>query len=131
MSSLRIPVRWADLDPLGHVNTAVFLTYLEEGRDSWLLEVLGDTFSPDQYVVARVEINYRHEIPAGTRYVHAHHECVGVGTSSITTEERLDDGNGTVFAEAQVVLVLWDRESRKPRPAADAERVALQGLAPI
>lgn len=31
-----VQVRWQDLDGLGHVNHAVVLTYLEEGRDAFL-----------------------------------------------------------------------------------------------
>ncbi|MEP7026592.1 MAG: hypothetical protein ABJB47_22870, partial [Actinomycetota bacterium] len=34
-----VGVRWRDGDGLGHVNHAVFLTYLEEGRDAFFLDV--------------------------------------------------------------------------------------------
>ena len=36
-----VDVRWRDVDALGHVNHAVFLTYLEEGRDAFYQPTLG------------------------------------------------------------------------------------------
>jgi len=36
----RIEVRWRDVDNYGHVNNAVYLTYLEEVRDEWLARTL-------------------------------------------------------------------------------------------
>jgi len=36
LHTLRIPVRWADLDALGHVNSATYFTYFEQARVSWL-----------------------------------------------------------------------------------------------
>ena len=34
----RIAIRWRDVDNYGHVNNAVYLTYLEEARDAWVRE---------------------------------------------------------------------------------------------
>ncbi len=36
-----VPVRWRDTDAQGHVNHAVFLTYLEEARDAFFEHVIG------------------------------------------------------------------------------------------
>ena len=55
-----IEIRWRDCDPYGHVNHAVFLTYLEEVRDEWLIAAVGEDALG--YVVARVEIDYRREL---------------------------------------------------------------------
>ncbi len=129
MSPTRLPVRWRDLDPLGHVNAAVFLTYLEEGRNVWLREVLGDGFGPEQYVLARVEIDFRAEIAAGAEYVQTDHELASVGRSSISVVERLSDSGGVTAAQARVVLVMWDPHRRGSRPVSEAEREALAGLA--
>ena len=44
--SVEVPVtvRWRDFDALGHVNNAVFLTFLETGRDRFFHSLVGDTF---------------------------------------------------------------------------------------
>src|SRR5260370_29926341 len=56
---LPVKVRWRDVDALGHVNHAVFLTYLEEGRDAFYLQTLG---SEPHYVVVRLEVDLRAEV---------------------------------------------------------------------
>ena len=48
-----VDVRWRDVDALGHVNHAVFLTYLEEGRDAFFAQTLA---SDPIYVVVRLEV---------------------------------------------------------------------------
>ncbi len=44
--STDIEVRWRDLDALGHVNNAVYFTYLEMARVRYMAEV-GTTTDPD------------------------------------------------------------------------------------
>ena len=61
----QVTVRWRDGDGLGHVNHAVFLTYLEEGRDAFYEHAFSDTI----YVVARIEIDLRHEVLGHDRRV--------------------------------------------------------------
>lgn len=38
--TVEIPVRWSDMDALGHVNSSVFFTYLEQARIEWWREYL-------------------------------------------------------------------------------------------
>src|SRR3954469_22772725 len=58
----RIEVRGRDVDNYGHVNNAVYLTYLEEVRDEWLARTLQDDEAGWDYVVARIEIDFRREV---------------------------------------------------------------------
>ena len=118
-----ILVRWADLDALGHVNNATFLTYLEECRDQFMREALGDVFL--DMVIVRVEIDYRAEIPAGIQAVDVSCALESIGTSSLRTRERITLPDGTVAAESITVAVVRDRESKSTRPWSDAERIAL------
>lgn len=124
-----IAIRWRDLDALGHVNSAVFLTYLEAGRDLWLREVLGETFQANQYVVVRVEVDFCAEIRQGTPYVESLHDVEAVGGSSITLNERLRDPAGVTVAQARVVIVLWDPDEHSSRAVTELERAALLELA--
>jgi acyl-CoA thioester hydrolase len=119
-----IEIRWRDLDPYGHVNHAVYLTYLEEVRDEWLERAVG----PDAlgYVVARVEIDYRRELVQADDRVRARVRLDSLGTSSVRTVEELVVAAGEeVAAEARAVLVACDAE-RRPRPLTDPERAALE-----
>ncbi|HET9125088.1 MAG TPA: thioesterase family protein [Solirubrobacteraceae bacterium] len=121
----RIPIRWRDLDPLGHVNSAVYMTLFEAGRDLWLGELLGPPFTGDQYVIARIEIDFLAEIGREIAHVESRHEVEAVGTASITLREELSDPDGVSVAQARVVIVLWDPRARRARPVSAAERRAL------
>ena len=123
MHEKEIEIRWRDLDPYGHVNHAVFLTYLEEVRDEWLMTAVGDDALG--YVVARVEIDYRRELTQKDDRVVARIELDSLGTSSVCTVEALYVKGGDLAAEAKAVLVACDDQHR-PRPLTDEERAVLE-----
>jgi acyl-CoA thioester hydrolase len=117
-----VDVRWRDVDALGHVNHAVFLTYLEEGRDAFYSRVLG---GDPIYVVVRIELDLRAEVRYSDRQVTVHIEPERLGTTSLTTRETILTPSGDVAAEARVVSVRWDAARRTPVPFTEAERAQL------
>ena len=117
-----VSVRWRDGDGLGHVNHAVFLTYLEEGRDAFYTQTLG---RDPHYVVVRVEIDLRAEVRYTDKRLQVRIEVERVGTTSLTTRETIRTPAGLTAAEARVVTVLWDADARKPVPFAADERARL------
>jgi acyl-CoA thioester hydrolase len=119
-----VVVRWRDLDALGHVNHAVFLTYLEEGRDAFYTQTLG---ADPSYVVVRLEVDLRAEVRYEDRRVTVLIEAERLGTTSLTTRETLLNSAGEVAAQARVVTVRWDAGGRKPVPFSEAERALLSG----
>ncbi|MDB5949239.1 MAG: acyl-CoA thioesterase, partial [Massilia sp.] len=36
---MRMPIRWGDMDAMGHVNNTVYFRYFEQARISWFDEV--------------------------------------------------------------------------------------------
>jgi len=122
----RIEIRWRDLDAFGHVNNAVYLTYLEEVRDEWLDRTLGSAWD---YVLARVAIDYRRELTQADDEVVARCRLGRVGTSSLTTREELFAGD-ELAAEAEAVLVAFDREAGRSRPLRDGELATLEAALP-
>jgi acyl-CoA thioester hydrolase len=117
-----VDVRWRDTDALGHVNHAVFLTYLEEGRDAFYIRAIGS--EPD-YVVVHLELDLRAEVRYEDRRVTVKIAVERLGTTSLTTRETVVTASGVVAAEATVVTVRWDAGLRKPVPFSDAERARL------
>jgi acyl-CoA thioester hydrolase len=122
-----VDVRWRDVDALGHVNHAVFLTYLEEGRDAFFTQVLG---SDPVYVVVRIEIDLRAEVRYQDRQVTVRIEVERLGTTSLTTRETVLTPAQEVAAEARVVAVRWDAGLGKPVPFSEAERALLAARLP-
>ena len=126
MHEKQIEIRWRDQDPYGHVNNAVYLTYLEEARDEWLERTLGDGDQLWDHVIARVEIDFRRELTQADDTVVARCELEEIGRSSVRTRELLLTDGATVAAEARCVLVARDRESGSSRALSDAERAAFE-----
>jgi acyl-CoA thioester hydrolase len=123
----QVSLRWRDVDALGHVNHAVFLTYLEEGRDAFYVQALS---RDPHYVVARVEIDLRAEVRYADRLLRVRIEVERVGTTSLTTRETILTPAGVTAAEARVVTVLWDGSARKPMAFAADERGRLAAHCP-
>jgi acyl-CoA thioester hydrolase len=120
-----VRVRWRDVDALGHVNHAVFLTYLEEGRDAFYAAILG---AEPLYVVVRIEIDLRAEVPLGEKQVTVSVEPERLGTTSMATRELIRTAAGTLAAQARVVTVRWDPGRRTPIPFTELERAQLTAV---
>jgi len=117
-----VQMRWRDLDGLGHVNHTVVLTYLEEGRDAFLH---AHGISPDQYVVGRCAVTFHRELDPAIKAVRVQCAVSELGSSSLSTTERIVDKDGDVAVEAEFGLVLWDPDRHDTRPISEAERAAL------
>lgn len=130
----RLTVRFRDCDPLGHVNNAVYLTYLEETRFAhWRAEWgLGTTDpAPDipGIILARVEIDYRAQARYGD-VLEIRMRVATLGRSSFTYEYEIVDASGGIVATAKSVMVLFDYATQKPVPISDRVRAILQPLSP-
>jgi acyl-CoA thioester hydrolase len=113
----RIEIRWRDMDAFKHVNNSVYLTYLEEARDEWFLQVLGNGLLLNDFVLARCAVDFRSPLTQEDGDVDVELRCTRVGRSSITTAERvLAVSDGRVAAEAEAVLVHWNSQTGKSRP---------------
>jgi acyl-CoA thioester hydrolase len=100
-------VRFRDLDAMGHVNNAVFLTYIESARVAFLQQ-LGAAATPQDMsiIVARIEIDFRAPVGFGEEVEIAVHAS-RFGGKSFDLDYELRVG-GTVVAEAKSVLVAYD-----------------------
>jgi acyl-CoA thioester hydrolase len=122
----RIEIRWRDVDAYQHVNNAVYATYLEECRDEWAERALDGVGDLWDYVLARVAIDFRAELRQTDDVVVASCRLARIGTSSIRTREEVRKLDGTVAAEAEVVLVARDLERSGSRSLGRAERAAFE-----
>ena len=112
-------VRFRDCDAMGHVNNAVFSTYLEEAR----IGVLGGL---RPFILARVEIDFRSQLRAGEE-IDVGTRCARIGTKSFELEHRIVAGD-RVVAEARSVLVAYDYEREESVPVPEELRERLAGL---
>ena len=106
-------VRFADVDAMGHVNNAVFLTYLEDARNAFLAELgLIRTLEDIRMILARVEIDFRSPLRHGEE-IEVYVRPSRFGTKSFDLEYELRAG-GRLVAEARTVLVGYDYEQAAP-----------------
>jgi acyl-CoA thioester hydrolase len=103
-------VRFRDLDALGHVNNAVFLTYIESARVAFLVDLGAATSLEDMsIIVARIEIDFRAPVGFGEE-VEIAVRASRFGGKSFDLDYELRVA-GKVVAEAKSVLVGYDYET--------------------
>ncbi|WP_025322396.1 acyl-CoA thioesterase [Deferrisoma camini] len=112
----RIQVRWRDIDPLGHVNNAVYFTYFETARARYYEEVLDARGIEDiDFLVASIRCDYLSPVVYGET-VEVGIRVVWVGKTSWSFEYEARTGDGRVVARADSVQVRFDHQTGRPRP---------------
>jgi acyl-CoA thioester hydrolase len=108
-ATAEISVRFRDTDGMGHVNNAVYLTYLEIARERYWRDVFGLTdYRGVDIIMARVEIDFRAPIVPGDDIV------VGIRASALGRKsfEFLYEGwrkaDGEVVFASRSVQVMYD-----------------------
>ncbi|MCW3017636.1 MAG: acyl-CoA thioesterase [Solirubrobacterales bacterium] len=122
---LTVPLRWRDMDMLGHLNQAVYHELLEEARGALLTSLTTELHQG--YVLARVELDYRHEVRKDHGTVEIVVRVARVGGKSLTLEHDMLLPDGTLAATGITVLVGWDAHARTARQISAAERAVLGG----
>jgi acyl-CoA thioester hydrolase len=119
--------RFRDLDPMGHVNNAVFLTWMETARIEFL-RALGafDGVAPTEMtmILARAEVDFRSPVVFGER-VDVGVRASRFGSKSFDLEYVLRAGDRPV-ADGKTVLVAYDYETKtaKEIPSEWRQRLA-------
>jgi acyl-CoA thioester hydrolase len=126
--SVRVQVRWRDLDLLGHLNQSVYHELLEEGRIALIAELMaraGGARDVGGYVIAHVDLDYHAEVRKDHGEVDIVVRVARVGTSSIELEHEIRLPDGRLAASGKSILVAWDPAARTKRDLSEAERAAL------
>jgi acyl-CoA thioester hydrolase len=105
----RLDVRFRDCDSQGHVNNAVFFTYLEQCRLMFWRELTGGSASPHaRVIVARAECDYRAPAFFGDP-LEVRLNVGEIGRSSFQLAyEIVNVLSGRRLAEAKTVMVTYD-----------------------
>lgn len=115
-----IVVRWADMDALGHVNNAKFLTYLEQARIDYFntLKLWDGNLSTLGLIMARVALDYKLPLSAGDD-VHVFTRCSRFGNRSLDTEQvilRVKDEQTEIAAQGTITAVVYNYQQNKSAP---------------
>ena len=122
-----LQVRFRDIDAFGHVNNAVFFSYLEQARIRYFLDVLqpATTFDRLPLILARVEVDFRSPITFGEE-VSVETRIDAVGRSSLAMSHRMTAGeDGRLVGDSTSVLVTYDYATARPMDIPDDWRTKL------
>jgi acyl-CoA thioester hydrolase len=118
-------VEFRDVDAAGHVNNAVYLTYIETARIDYLREVLAlETVDELAVIVANVNIDFRSPSYFGER-LEVGARVPRIGTKSFEMDHEVW-ANGRLVAEARSVLVAYDYALGMPVAVPDEWRGKLE-----
>lgn len=128
-------VRYGDLDPQGHVNNAKHLTYFEQARVAYMIEL--GLFTRDQsfmkigVIVADVHLTYLAPVYFGQN-IKIGVRTAKIGNKSMTWEQNVMDAEtGRELSKGELVIVTYDYETGKtiPIPQEWRERITkFEGL---
>jgi len=117
-----VEVRFRDCDPMGHVNNAVYLTYLELARFAyWKAAEIERLAGEVSYIIARVEIDFRSPAVTGD-VLDVGIRVTGFGRTSFSMAYEIRDEGGRLVATAKSVQVAYDYAAGKTVPLPDAIR---------
>ena len=122
----RIPVRWGDMDAMGHVNNTVYFRYMEQARIGWFdaLVPKDEAWKSTGIVIANAACNFKRPINyPGTVEVRV---LVGPpGGSSVPTfyELMVQD---ELYADGTATVVFIDMAKQKPIRIPQNIREAMQ-----
>lgn len=119
-----VQLRLRDIDEMGHVNNAVYLTYLEIARDEYVETVVGESLLDRGAVIANLDIDFLAPISRGADVTVAA-RVLELGTSSIRMHYEIR-GDGEAAATAETTIVTFDREARESKPLPDHWRSAIE-----
>ena len=123
-------VRWDDLDAIGHVNNAKYLTLVQEARFEWSHnQHLANKNAPGirdrEMVVARAEVDFLKGITTGGIFVDIALWVEKIGNSSFNMVFEIFNA-GELCARVRTVQVGVDHTAAKSRPLSDEEREFLK-----
>ena len=122
-----IEIRFRDLDAMGHVNNAVFLTYFEEGRKQ-LFNAMLDVSEPSgfAFILAHISCDFLKPIKLNSKltleiWVHA------IGNKRFDLQYQLVDrmDHTLVYAQGTSAQVCYDYKHNRTVPVSDSFRTKL------
>ena len=124
--TMPITVAFRDLDMLGHVNNAVYLSYFESARVAYGLRLAGTRdVARLTFIVAEATVTYLRQASYGDELEVG--ACVSrIGTKSFTMDYGLRDRRtGELVARGSTVLVWFDYAANQSMPVPEAFRTAV------
>jgi len=112
----RIPIRWGDMDAMGHVNNTVYFRFMEQSRISWFDALVpeDEAWKSTGIVIANASCNFKRPFNyPGEVEVKVFTGPPG-GSSVPTYYEMRLLGENTIYADGEATVVFIDMTTQKP-----------------
>jgi acyl-CoA thioester hydrolase len=120
--SLPIRVAFRDIDALGHVNNAVYLSYFEQARIAYSFQLMNKATLKDlTFILAEVNVTYLRPVYFGDR-LEIGVRVSEIGTKSFVMEYGVRNGQDEIVARGRTVQVWFDYNTRRSVPVPDEFR---------
>lgn len=128
--TVTIPIRWGDMDAMGHVNNTVYFRFMEQARIEWL-SMLGCL--PDQDGNGPVIVNAHCTFKRPLKYPDQVEVCTYIGAAGRSSFETIQEmrsvnNNYAIYAEGGAKVVWVDAQTEKSAPLPDEIRQKLTEL---
>ncbi|MBK7645525.1 MAG: acyl-CoA thioesterase [Planctomycetes bacterium] len=125
---VRLRTRWCDEDNQQVLNNAVYLTLFEEARLAYFTQLGFLRANQFPFLLAQTNVVFV-ALGRGGVEVDLEARTTSLGTTSFTQSYRvLDAARGTVWAQAEARLVIYDPGSGAKRAMEPAFRAAIAGF---
>lgn len=121
---MRMPIRWGDMDAMGHVNNTVYFRYIEQARVQWLAETgffASDTQQGPVVVNAHCTFLKQLKYP-GEIEIRSFVGAIGRSSFETMQEIRRVDQPDVLSAEGGAKVVWVDYAAEKSTPLPEALR---------
>ncbi|TKC10367.1 acyl-CoA thioesterase [Pedobacter polaris] len=119
-----LEMRFADLDMMGHVNNAIYFTYMEMGRTKYWKHAIKWDWHKTGVVIGKASIDYIAPIFLDDK-IHIYVKTSRIGTTSFDLDYLIVkeiNGKEVVCSRGKTVCVAFDYTTKKPAPIPDKER---------
>jgi acyl-CoA thioester hydrolase len=125
--TMTMPIRWGDMDAMGHVNNTIYFRYMEVIRIEWM-HGIGAAPNPQGQgpVIVNAFCNFIRQLEYPGEVL-AKHYVANPGRSSFDTFITLErtDQPGVIYAEGGALTVWTDFQNQKSAPMPDWLRALL------
>jgi len=120
-----VPVRFRDLDPMGHAHHSLPLVYIEEARAAYWRDVVGrQGLGGVDYILAKATLQFMRRIEFGAT-LRVGLRVSKLGGSSFVMEYEIRDDRGDITTTAETVQVMYDYDASKSKPIPESVRAAI------
>ena len=126
--SIRFSVRFRDVDAIGHVNNAVYFTYMEQARTEYWMQLFGlDNLNRISFIVAHAECDFKVPAHFGDELeVSLRTSSVG-NTSFVWDYEIRNAKTSELIAVGKTIQVYYDYKAQQSVPVPRDVRAKLLG----